>query len=533
MRKLYIILAIILFTAVSCVEHRTIPRKKLARIYYEMYLTDEAISSDRHLRRMTDSLHLYEPIFNKYGYTSDDYRYTVEVYLENPEKYRKIFDRTKAMLEKKRDELQEIYISETYFDRMKRWRLLDTLDHIVNAEGKGLGFHTWAQFFFSQIDPKPMKDTLRYDFKAPRWFLDTTSVAAIGSRKEYSHRPDSLRLDSLQLDSLRLDSLRIDSLLRDTLYIPYPLRVNFIITDSVTIDSAAIDSLAAHQSAIDTMPNPFARVHIFAEHFTIGTTAADAPFHSADTAFVMTPTVLADTTALKDTTAFADSAVTDSVRPAAPTHYDPYGSYIVNFILNDSAYFDAAPYVYAPDTLIVKHMSKNSPVPNTGSKSWSASKPDQPAKKDLFNNSFDNKSRIELGTQPDRRQQMEPKRSSTKKSDSKKSGSKRSGSDKSASKSKKSGQNVSEKQKGKADDNVTRRDNSLDSRRGRHMTAKERDSLRRGNAPKTRREITREEERRQQEMDKALRSEEERERDRKYERSRQEQDRQKTRTKKQ
>ncbi len=370
MRKLYIILTIILLTAVSCEEHRTIPRKKLSKIYYEMYLADEALSSSRKLRRMTDSLQLYEPIFNKYGYTTDDYLYTVDIYLENPAKYRKIFDRTKKMLEEKKEELQAIYTAETYYDRLMRWRFLDTLDFIVKSEGKGLGFHTWAQFFFNQIEPVSLKEEpLVFSLIVPRPELEP----------EY--------LDSLRAIAHKLDSIRIDSLLRDTLYIPYPLLAEQISADSVVRDSTAADSLTIN---IDTISNVFARAYIFAEHFVIDTTSAIDTLLK-DSTLIADSILLKDTIALADSiipidsTAIKDSVIADSTKSAIAVPQEHYGSHIVNFILNDSAYFDSEPYIYAPDTLIVKIVKKKNANRKTEeTKSGTTNTITRPSKKDMF-----------------------------------------------------------------------------------------------------------------------------------------------------
>ncbi len=394
MRKLYIILAIILLAAVSCEQQRTIPRKKLSQIYYDMYLADEAITANRDLRRMTDSLHLYEPIFNKYGYTSEDYLHTVDVYLENPEKYRKIFDRTKEMLEEKRDELVVIYTKETYYDRLWRWGFLDTLDYVVKAEGRGLGFHTWAQFFFRQIDPAPLDDK-------PAVF----SLIVL--------RPD---LDPRRLDSLKavqhvLDSIRIDSLLRDTLYVPYPLLVDTA-ADTTVVDSTTADSTMVRTALKDSIVNDFVRAYIFAEHFIIDTVAtADtialtdsiAPTDTvaiADSALI---TAVTDTIAPVDTISVTDSTLADSTAVEVPQFHEHYGSHIVNFILNDSAYYDGEPYVLAPDTVIVKHTRRNKTRKDTNkdSRPLSTKKTSVPVdRNELLKDAFGDRDRTAMPSVP-------------------------------------------------------------------------------------------------------------------------------------
>lgn len=58
----------------SCARDRVIPDDELARIFRDAYLIN-AYVSDQGLK--IDSLELYEPVFNRYGYTAEDVRYTI------------------------------------------------------------------------------------------------------------------------------------------------------------------------------------------------------------------------------------------------------------------------------------------------------------------------------------------------------------------------------------------------------------------------------------------------------------------------
>lgn len=58
----------------SCDRDRVIPDDELARIFRDAYLIN-AYVSDQGLK--IDSLELYEPVFNRYGYTAEDVRYTI------------------------------------------------------------------------------------------------------------------------------------------------------------------------------------------------------------------------------------------------------------------------------------------------------------------------------------------------------------------------------------------------------------------------------------------------------------------------
>lgn len=76
MRRFYIILisAVLAVATTGCKRDRVIPDDTLADIFYEAFLTNSYIGVEY---MNTDSLQIYEPIFRKYGYTSEDVRYTV------------------------------------------------------------------------------------------------------------------------------------------------------------------------------------------------------------------------------------------------------------------------------------------------------------------------------------------------------------------------------------------------------------------------------------------------------------------------
>lgn len=96
---------VILLVSCSDSEEKVIPRNKLSRIYAEMLMTDQWISSSANYRSLADTTLIYEPILNEYGYDSEDYRHTVDVYLEDPERFAKILRTTSEMLDARYKEL--------------------------------------------------------------------------------------------------------------------------------------------------------------------------------------------------------------------------------------------------------------------------------------------------------------------------------------------------------------------------------------------------------------------------------------------
>lgn len=88
-------------------EGHVIPRDTLAQIYAEMLVADQLISQDSKIRRTADTTLVYEPIFQKYGYTSDDYRASMARYIKDPDRYARILRRTGVIIEERLKELKE------------------------------------------------------------------------------------------------------------------------------------------------------------------------------------------------------------------------------------------------------------------------------------------------------------------------------------------------------------------------------------------------------------------------------------------
>jgi hypothetical protein len=59
----------------ACSKPKIIPDDKLAMIFHDAYLTNAYAASPR--IGLLDSLNLYEPLFARYGYTSEDVRFTI------------------------------------------------------------------------------------------------------------------------------------------------------------------------------------------------------------------------------------------------------------------------------------------------------------------------------------------------------------------------------------------------------------------------------------------------------------------------
>ncbi len=181
-----LVFVLLALTVLSCGKARVIPRGKLVDIYAEMFLTDQWLRDNQDVKKTADTLLVYEPIFNRYGYTTDDYLKTVEHYMREPDKYAKILKNTAKKLEKKEKEIQK------------------TIDAIERASRL-------------HLSPIHASDTLLRRFKPDSFYLGRPSVRAnryfeiILSDQDRDTLFDGPRL-ILKADSAAVDSVAVDSL---------------------------------------------------------------------------------------------------------------------------------------------------------------------------------------------------------------------------------------------------------------------------------------------------------------------------------
>lgn len=97
----------LLIASCSKEEAEVIPRKQLAKIYAEMLMTDQWIMSTSGVRMIADTSLVYEPILEKYGYDVDDYLKTVDVYMDDPERFARIFRSSSEILDARLKDLRK------------------------------------------------------------------------------------------------------------------------------------------------------------------------------------------------------------------------------------------------------------------------------------------------------------------------------------------------------------------------------------------------------------------------------------------
>lgn len=147
----YILMAltasVLLSVLSSCRDSRVIDEEDMAKIYAEMLMTDQWINSTPDVRRIADTSLVYEPILRKYGYSSENYRFSINYYLEHPKEFAeimkmtvKILDNRKAALQKERERLEEERKIQEYVKSMRsKIELDEELFSIQNTHPDKIG----------------------------------------------------------------------------------------------------------------------------------------------------------------------------------------------------------------------------------------------------------------------------------------------------------------------------------------------------------------------------------------------------------
>ena len=215
---------------------RIIPGTVLTDIYAEMLLADQWLADHSEARKASDTTLFYDPIFRRYGYTYEDYDATVHRYLEDPEKFAKVFKNASMKLKDERDRYR---------------RKVEQLDDVreFNASIKGYSAKDFRKdtLMFRSL----YKDSLLRAYAMARDSLRLDSLKSAGLESE-GLKPDSLSSELLRLDTLSAEPLRSDVLKRDA---PRPdiRRPDALKRDSSEPDIRRPDALKRDSSGPDIL----------------------------------------------------------------------------------------------------------------------------------------------------------------------------------------------------------------------------------------------------------------------------------------
>ena len=256
----------------ACARHKIIPDDTLAQIFHDAFLTNAYIGSEG---VKTDSLRIYEPIFARYGYTTDDVHYTIGNFSKRKSaRLGDVVERAIEMLERE----GKIYNQEV--------AVLDTIDNVARRT------FTRAVLADSLIRVRSLADTARLSFSLDvepgdyqlslRYLVDSLDRNDKGLKGSvWLERRDSTRTN-VYTTTLRRD--RQENFTRrftvDTTH--RRLWVDFIEfrgkpqRPSLTVSDLKIDYTPETSAAVDSLYMQQLDIRIFADEFFRAAIPADS-----------------------------------------------------------------------------------------------------------------------------------------------------------------------------------------------------------------------------------------------------------------
>ena len=181
---------VVAFLAIACARHKIIPDDTLAKIFHDAFLTNAYLDQEG---IETDTLNFYEPIFEKYGYTIEDVRFTignfskrksarlgdvVEVAIDMLEKQGKLYEKEVAVLDTIDNTAQRLFTRTIYTDSLVRIKnLKDSTKRIIVID-----------------DLRPGEYKVAFDYK-----IDSLDDNIMRKTGVWFEREDSTKLNTQQI----------------------------------------------------------------------------------------------------------------------------------------------------------------------------------------------------------------------------------------------------------------------------------------------------------------------------------------------
>ena len=193
--KRFLHIVLVLLLAVACRGPRVIPKDTMTDIYTDMFLADQMVRDADIPRAQMDTMLLYEAVFEKYGYDTEDYLYSLRFYLKDPERFGKVFENVAKRLEGEVEALKKIVELRNRIasKRDADYPLVDSLLSPFSKESVFVGL--------ARVE----RDTSRY----PAWFrlaavhedtlmVSVDSLAALRGRDSLSKETPSPETDLVE-----------------------------------------------------------------------------------------------------------------------------------------------------------------------------------------------------------------------------------------------------------------------------------------------------------------------------------------------
>lgn len=170
----------------GCSGNTIIPKKDMILILKQIYMTDGVVSISESNLAYKDTIAYYEPILEKYGYTTEQFDSSIKYYARRTEELDELLDKVILELSKQQELLDKAdlaadLLSDSVSDQNNLWphktKWDMTIDHTSNPSlsfsipAKGLGVYTVS--FDAQVFPQDKSEETRthlyfyYDDKTP------------------------------------------------------------------------------------------------------------------------------------------------------------------------------------------------------------------------------------------------------------------------------------------------------------------------------------------------------------------------------
>lgn len=263
-RILSIALAVLVaLLAGACARHKIIPDRKLALIFHDAFLANAYISNEG-LR--VDSLNIYEPIFARYGYTTDDVQYTIGNFSKRKSaRLGDVVEEAIGLLEKEGTQLNhEVSVLDTVDNVARR-----TFSRTVTADSliRVRSLRDTARLRFAiDVLPGDYKVSLRYRIDS----LDRNEGSLRGVM--WLERKDSSRTNTYYLTMRRNRDERLTrTFTADTTH--RRLRIDLLTftstprQPSVTVRDFSVEYTPLTATAVDSLYRRQLNLRIFADEF--------------------------------------------------------------------------------------------------------------------------------------------------------------------------------------------------------------------------------------------------------------------------
>lgn len=183
-RTIVLLVAALAVMTTACKRHTVIPDDELALIFHDAFLTNAYVER---MSPSLDSINLYAPIFESYGYTTEDVQYTignfskrksarlsdvVEAAIALLEEEGKYYDREVAALDTIKQVAQRTARREVYHrDRLRVRSLADTAKMHIKIDVEPGSYEIRYEYLIDSLDENQR-------LQRRSWLKTTTSSAA-------------------------------------------------------------------------------------------------------------------------------------------------------------------------------------------------------------------------------------------------------------------------------------------------------------------------------------------------------------------